>query len=546
VHYGLLPTIQVRSVRAIILPFLLLLVGCFALAGCLPPAEETTKEDKQEPKPPNVVLILTDDLAFEDVNPATLKHMPHLRALMEEGTFFENAFATNSLCCPSRATILRGQYTHNHQILHNQPPFGGAERFRFSGGDRSTMATWLKEYGYVTSFFGKYLNGYAGTYVPPGWDEWYAVSGNFLSNDLNENGHIVSYDADRYHLDDVISDKASAYTEHTVRPDPPFFAANRPFLMWIGTKAPHQPATPAPRDKKTYPDVSLPHPPSFDEKDVSDKPGWVSDNPLLSLEQKKYMEELYRKRLQSMLSVDDMIGDLVGALHDSGELDNTYIVFTSDNGFHLGNHRLGAGKWTPYEEDIRIPLVVSGPGVPEGETLHHMVLNNDLAPTFADLAGAEPPSFVDGRSLKPLLTDEPTPLKDWRQRFVIESVAERSSVPQPPFITESTVVPLLTGDPLPGNWRRTSAASAKLSEEWGRPWLKALRTNNYLYVEYKTGEHELYDLRKDPYELNNMYATARPVITQRLEAQLDALRQCSAAECRAAESDKAANRKAST
>src|SRR5215216_5775766 len=157
---------------------------------------------------------------------------------------------------------------------------------------------------------------------------------------------------------------------------------------------------PAPRDENDYPAISLPHPPSFDEKNVSDKPGWVSDNPPLSLEQKRYMEELYRKRLQSMLAVDDMIGELVGALHDSGELDNTYIFFTSDNGFHLGEHRLSAGKWTPYEEDIRVPLIVRGPGVPEGETLPHMVLNNDLAPTFADLAGAEPPSFVDGRSLK--------------------------------------------------------------------------------------------------------------------------------------------------
>jgi arylsulfatase A-like enzyme len=305
--------------------------------------------------------------------------------------------------------------------------------------------------------------------------------------------------------------------------------------MWIGTKAPHQPATPAPRDKKIYPDVLLPHPPSFNEKDVSDKPTWVSDNPSLSLEQKKYMEELHRKRLQSMLAVDDMIGDLVGALHDSGELDNTYIVFTSDNGFHLGQHRLGAGKWTPYEEDIRVPLIVRGPGVPEGETLHHMVLNNDLAPTFADLAGAETPSFVDGRSIEPLLTDEPTPLEDWRKRFLIESVAERSRVPHPPFITESTVVPLLTGDPLPSNWRRTSAASAQLSEEWGRPWLKALRTKNYLYVDYKTGEHELYDLRKDPYELHNLYASASLELKQRLEAQLDALRQCSAEECLMAE-----------
>src|SRR5919112_130753 len=545
VHYGLLPTIRVRRVRSIILPFLLLLVGCFALAGCLPPAEETTNEDKKEPKPPNVVLILTDDLAFEDVNPGTLKHMPHLRALMEEGTTFENAFATNSLCCPSRATILRGQYTHNHQILHNQPPLGGAERFRLSGRDGSTMATWVKEQGYQTAFFGKYLNGYDEDYVPPGWDEWYAMSGNFLSNDLNENGHIVSYDADRYHLDDVISEKASSYAEHAARPDPPFFTANRPFLMWIGTKAPHQPATPAPRHLDDYPHLSLSHPPSFDENDVSDKPQWVSDNPPLSQEQKVYMEELHRKRLQSMLAVDDMVGDLVKSLKRSGELDNTYIFFTSDNGFHLGEHRLGAGKWTPYEEDIRIPLIVRGPAVPQGRTLHQMVLNNDLAPTIAELAGADAPAFVDGRSLVPLLlrgepkAGEPkAPLSEqWerRRRFVIESVAERSGVPQPPFITESEVVPLLTGDPLPGDWRRTSAASAQSSEEWGRPWLKALRTKNYLYVHYKSGEKELYDLREDPNELKNIYAGAPKELRRRLEGQLDALRQCSASQCRDAE-----------
>ena len=534
-HYGLLPTFRARKVRAIILPFLLLLAGCFVLAGCLPPTEETTKQDKKEPKPPNVVFILTDDLAFEDVNSGTLKHMPNLRALMEEGTTFENAFATNSLCCPSRATILRGQYTHNHHILHNQPPLGGAKRFRSSGGDRSTMATWVKEQGYSTAFFGKYLNSYAGTYIPPGWDEWHAVSGNFMSDDLNENGNIVSYDADHYHLDDVLSQKASGYAERSARPDPPFFTADRPFLMWIGTKAPHQPATPAPRHENAYPAVSLPHPPSFDEKDVSDKPGWVGDNPPLSLEQKRYMEELYRKRLQSMLAVDDMVGDLVGALRKSGKLENTYIFFTSDNGFHLGQHRLGAGKWTSYEEDIRIPLVVRGPGVPEGKTLKHVVLTNDLAPTFADLAGAEIPSFVDGRSLKGLLTDDPKPLKDWRQRFLIEAVAERGGVPRPPLVNESEVTPMLTGDPLPNDWRRSSAKRAKVSEAWGRPWMKALRTNNYLYVEYKTGEHELYDLRKDPYELHNEYGSASPELKQRLKAQLDALRQCSAEECRIAE-----------
>jgi len=524
----------VRRVRALALPCLLLLAYT-TLAGCFPSVEATTREEKEKSKPPNVVLILTDDLALEDVNADTLKHMPNLQALMETGTTFENAFVTNSLCCPSRATILRGQYTHNHHILHNQPPLGGAKKFRLSGGDSSTAAVWLQDNGYQTALFGKYLNGYYGEYVPPGWEEWYGLSGNYLSNDLNENGHIVSYEADRYHLDDVLSEKATDYIRRTAGADPPFFTTDRSLFMWLGTKAPHQPANPAPRDENAYPDDSLPNPPSFDERDVSDKPAWIRGNPPLSLDQKKYMEELHRKRLQSMLAVDDMIGDLIKALRDSGELDNTYIFFTSDNGFHLGEHRLGAGKWTPYEEDIRVPLVVRGPDVPEGRTLQHMVLNNDLAPTFADLAGAETPPFVDGRSLVPLLTDDPTPLKDWRKRFVVEAVAERGSVPHPTYLDESEITPLLTGDPLPSNWRRTSAARVQLGEEWGRPWLKALRTKNYLYVEYKTGEHELYDLRKDPYELDNEYATASPELTERLEAQLDALRQCSAEKCRESE-----------
>jgi N-acetylglucosamine-6-sulfatase len=521
--------------RAAFGPFVFLLAACLVLTGCFPPAKKTKREDREGPKPPNVVLIVTDDLASGDLNPDTLERMPNLRALMEEGTTFDNSFVTNSLCCPSRATILRGQYAHNHRILHNQPPLGGAERFRFSGADGSTMATWVEERGYGTAFFGKYMNDYAGTYVPPGWDEWRAVSGNFLSDHLTENGRIVSYDADRYHLDDVISEKASAYARRADRPEPPFFTENRPFLMWIGTKAPHQPATPAPRHEGAYPDLPMPEPPDFDEKDVSDKPDWIKDNPPLSPEQKGYMEELHGDRLRSMLAVDDMIGELVRSLRDSGELSNTYVFFTSDNGFHLGEHRLGAGKWTAYEEDIRVPLIVRGPGVPEGRTLHHMVLNNDLAPTFADLAGVETPPFVDGRSLAPLLEDDPPPREDWRQRFLIEGVAERGAIPRPPFVDESEVTPLLTGDPLPNNWRRTSVAMARSSEEWGRPWMKALRTEDYLYVEYKAGERELYDLEKDPHQLRNLYAAAKSDLKQRLERQLDALRQCSAEGCRAAE-----------
>jgi N-acetylglucosamine-6-sulfatase len=513
---------------------LLLLLACL-LVGCLPTAQgqQSPEPEEEEPEPPNVILILTDDAAAGD-----LKYMPNLREeMIEGGTTFENSFVTNSLCCPSRATTLRGQYVHNHQVLSNEPPRGGFQKFRFLGHENSTMATWMQVGGYRTAFFGKYMNGYAETHVPPGWDEWYGISGNFLSNDLNENGHMVNYDPDRYHLDDVLSERAAGYVERTAGADPPFFATDRPFLMWLGTKAPHQPATPAPRHEDTLENVELPRPPSFDEEDVSDKPRWIRDNPPLRPDQVAYMDELHRKRLQSMMAVDDMIGDLFDSLRESGELEDTYVFFTSDNGFHLGQHRLGAGKWTAYEEDIRVPLVVRGPGVPEGEKLPHTVLNNDLAPTFADLGGVDPPKFVDGRSLAPLLDGTPTPEEDWRQRFLVEAVAERDSVPRPPFVNESQVRPLITGDPLPNDWRKTSAGRAESSEEWGRPWLKALRTEDHLFVEYKTGEHELYDLKKDPHQLDNLYDRAPDDLLRRLNEQLDALRQCEAQDCRTAEAE---------
>jgi N-acetylglucosamine-6-sulfatase len=529
--------VRTRKRRAIPSVALLLAATCLALCACFPAAEGKTRQENGDrpPKQPNIVFILTDDLAVQDLNPNTLKHMPNLRALIEKGTTFDNSFVTNALCCPSRATILRGQYTHDHQILSNSPPLGGFEKFHYLGRENSTVATWLDGAGYRTALVGKYLNGYSGTYIPPGWDEWHAISGNFLSNDLSENGRVASYDPERYYLDDLLSKKASDFIGSSAGPAPPFYTTWRPFFLYLATNAPHQPATPAPRDANAYPDARLPRPPDFDEKDVSDKPEWIRDNPPLSPEQKGYMKDLHRRRLQSMLAVDDMVGNLVKALKEQDALKNTYIFFTSDHGFHLGQHRLGAGKWTSYEEDIRVPLIVRGPGVPEGETRDQMVLGNDLAPTFADLAGAKTPGFVDGRSLVPLLKDHPPPEKDWRQRFVVESVAERGGASKLSLIDESTFAPLLTGDPLPNDWRRTSAGSAKASKEWGRPWMKALRTEDYLYVEYKTGEHELYDLRKDPYELHNEYDAAPSDLKRTLEAQLDALRQCHASQCRAAE-----------
>jgi arylsulfatase A-like enzyme len=208
---------QRRRILVVALYMLLGLGIAGVVSGCFPSAEgKQPPEQEQAPKPPNVVLILTDDLTVSDLNPSALEHMPNIESLLiDKGTAFENAFVTNSLCCPSRATILRGQYTHNHQILSNEPPLGGFEKFRVLGHENSTMATWVKEQGYRTALFGKYLNGYDDTYIPPGWDEWYAVTGNYLSHTFNENGHIVDYDPESYYETDVMSDKATDYITRT-------------------------------------------------------------------------------------------------------------------------------------------------------------------------------------------------------------------------------------------------------------------------------------------------------------------------------------------
>src|SRR5215212_5315174 len=524
----------------------LALVAACLLAACGPSAVEGevanagdgagsgTAASSEPAKQPNVIMILTDDLDYQLLQEHSA-HYPNLQELAAEGTTFENAFVTDPLCCPSRATILRGQYAHNHEILSNEPPHGGFEKFRALGHQNSTMATWLQAEGYRTIFVGKYLNGYEGTHVPPGWDEWYAVSGNYMSTDLNENGTINHYDPEQDYLTDVLADRAVDYVGRPGGGSPSFFVPHRPFFMWLGTTVPHAPADPAPRHEDTFADAPLPRGPSFDEADVSDKPDWISDNPSLNPEQIARMEDLYRKRLESMLAVDEMIGRLVDALRESGELENTYLVFTSDNGLHLGQHRLTSGKWTAYEEDIRVPLIVRGPGVPEGRTLGHLVLNNDLAPTFADLGGAETPPFVDGRSLVPLLGDDPPSMEDWRQAFLVEAAASEGRGPPSPSDNEDSVKPLLTGDPLPEGWRRAARSEAWSRVDWGRSGFEAVRTEDRLYVEYGNDERELYDLRKDPYQLNNRYGAAQPDLVRRLREQLEALQGCSGNDCRAAE-----------
>jgi arylsulfatase A-like enzyme len=458
------------------------------------------------PERPNILFILTDD---QDAR--SIASMPKLKALLvDRGTTFQNFFVTYALCCPSRASILRGQYPHNHQVLTNRPPSGGFEKFLALGHEASTIATWLRAGGYRTALLGKYLNGYpdAGNpaHVPPGWDEWDSpAGGNPYSNvnyRLNENGRIVTYGrgAEDY-LTDVLARKASDFIRRGAQ-------IGRPFFIYLGTYAPHAPATPAPRHEGTFADARAPRSPSFNEADVSDKPSFIRGRAELSPRAMEQIDEHYRKRLQSLQAVDDLVASLVEVLRVQGELQGTYIVFTSDNGFHLGEHRLPIGKNTAYEEDIRVPAIVRGPGVPEGRVLPHLALNIDLAPTFAELAGLTPPGFVDGRSLVPLIAGGPPALARWRQTFLVEHYTQA----QP-----------------------AGAQAARRARADAIPEYQAFRAGDYVYVEYATGERELYDLVRDPFELQNRFTSADPALVGQLRSYLATLRRCAGSSCRAAE-----------
>jgi N-acetylglucosamine-6-sulfatase len=470
----------------------LLLFGvCLGLGFFLPPGE-IERGSKEAVGRPNIVFILTDDL---DV--ASVSKVPSLKGYMaDKGMTFDNAFVTYPLCCPSRATILTGQYPHNHLVRSNGPPIGGFKTFRELGRERSTLATWLDDAGYETALFGKYLNGYGNigsNHVPPGWDEWYGAVG---ATQLNQNGQLVTYEGDTY-LDDALSGLAQDFVRRQERQDAPFF-------MYLSVHAPHAPAKPALRYEELYEGMRAPRTPSFNEADVSDKPGWIRE---LSLDpaEEKHIDGLYRNRLKTMAAVGEMIGGLLRTLEQTGKLDNTYIVLTSDNGFHMGQHRLELGKQAPYEEDIRVPLMIRGPGVPAGVSRDEMVLNNDFAPTFADLAGLPPPDSVDGRSFVSLLDkaqgNDPA---SWRTAFEVRHWDDQND--HAPY---EAVTPA--------------------------PPYRAVRTQRYMYVEYESGEHELYDLRKDPYELRNLYDSADPDLISELDSRLEELGDCAGKGCRAAE-----------
>lgn len=467
---------------------------------CLGPAAAIAR---QGPDRPNFVLIVTDD---EDV--AIHEFMPKTKALIEEqGTRFESFFVSYPFCCPSRASILRGQYAHNTGVLGNEPPWGGYELFHDRGLENSTLATWLQDAGYRTAMAGKYLNRYVprSDGVPPGWSDWYVGGNAHRSYDyeLNENGRIVRYgSAPHDYLNDVLTAKAAEVIRRAA-------VAEEPFFLYVLPYTPHSPSIAAPRHAELFAGATLPRTPALGEADVSDKPALIRSLPKLDPARVAALENEYRRRLRSLQAIDDMVETLVDTLAASGLIDDTYVIYSSDNGFHLGQHRLPAGKDFPYEEDIRVPMVMRGPGVPKGARVDALVMNIDLAPTIAELAGVGTPDFVDGRSFLPLLGgSDPA----WRHSILIE----RQQL-------ETQLAALA---------RRQGLSEEQLERA---AVFRGLRTASAIYVEYATGERELYDLVADPFQLANMAAEAEPAQLAAFSSRLAELAACAGEQCRTIE-----------
>jgi N-acetylglucosamine-6-sulfatase len=374
-----------------------------------------------QPPRPNIVFILTDDQRWDTTDarhsPFGTDVMPLTRAeLGGSGVEFTHAFVTTPVCCPSRVSILMGQYAHNTGIHSNVPPGGGAELF----DDRSTLATWLKAAGYRTGFYGKYMNGYSRLwdpdlgetpYVPPDWDEWHALRlGAYTNYTLVRNGAAHDHEAqvfgeaDEDYATDVLRKLAVEFIDSSANQGQPFF-------LYLNFNAPHHPAEPAPRHVGAFDGIAQWRPPSFNEPDVTDKPTWLQNRPLLNPAEILAIDRGRKSELEMLLAVDEAIGgaelfgtrSLMQALRDHGIADDTIVVYFSDNGRMWGEHRLPQ-KNCPYEECIRSPMFVRYPRLaPLPRTEDGLVLNVDIGPTLAALAGVTPPVAVDGQSFERLL-----------------------------------------------------------------------------------------------------------------------------------------------
>jgi arylsulfatase A-like enzyme len=504
-----------------------------AIVGATLAAREAEGASSQK----NVVFILTDDMTASE-----LSAMPNVQSLIAaQGTTFNEAYVSFPLCCPSRATMMSGQYMHNHGVRGNFAPNGSWTKFR--PRESNALPAWLHDDGYYNVHIGKYMNGYGtqdGTLpVPPGWDEWYGkVSEDALYYNYNliektgpsATPHITYYgDQPADYQTDVFTDRAVNFANDKA-------VVNQPFWLNLWFNSPHGPFDPAPRDLFRFSGTPLPRLPAFNEKDIKDKPKWFRKQAKKRLTKKQaaLIDNERRRQEEQLVSVDQAVGKLVQSLQNQGILDDTYIIFSSDNGFFRGEHRIATGKYLPYDPASRVPLIIRGPGIPAGAATNELIWNGDITQTILQIASGSQDSSLDGRSLLPFA--------------------------QNPGLRSTRPV-LLEGDTGPGGTGAESAQSSSARAREARvgvagkrgvdnldqepdaiksatntdkaPAYRSIRTDRYEYTLYANGQTELYDMLRDPAQLHSLAADPRyRYVRKWLYDQLVPLSSCAGPSCR--------------
>lgn len=472
-----------------------------------------TTATRPGPKP-NIILVVCDDLAVSLYD----RIAPLRRDLESSGLRFDNAISPVPSCAPARASLLSGRYPQNHGVLINTPPDGGVQAFIRNGGELSSLGLRMQFAGYRTALVGKYLNEYetaTPTRLPAGWDVWHAWAGGgkYTEYVVNDGGALATRNVANS-PGDYETDWYSSVANQFVAS-----AQGKPFFLYLAPHAPHLPAIPAARHASLGAEVTGPATAAIDEPDVSDKPRWVRRLPRISGGGRRRSDLRFREQYQTMLAVADLVRSLLASLQTSGQLDNTWLFFTSDNGFFYGEHRIPSGKGALYDEGIRVPLIVRGPGVRRG-TSNLLVSGVDLLPTILDLARS-PYAGIDGRSFAAALTG-PEP-RAWRgacfARFGLEP---RRSAPR-----SSRSSPAATPAPRdadgPDDIDGGGGAFALRGADWS-----CIRT-------LRTGEEEFYDLGEDPAQLANLWPSLPEPARATLRAALDALSTCRSDNCRTIE-----------
>jgi N-acetylglucosamine-6-sulfatase len=479
---------------------LVALLGAASILGALALAEQDRSRaasKRAAAHKPNVVFILTDDLSWNLMNS---RFAPHILALEKQGETFSRYFVADSLCCPSRSSIFTGLFPHDTKVIANVGADGGFQKFQSERLYRRTFAVAIRPRGYRTAMMGKYLNGYGRpTMTPstapiaPGWSDWRVASNGYpeFNYFLNENGAIRFYGGptggcgvtgtpDNYGVD-VLGSRARSFINVTRR---------KPFVLEVATFAPHAPYIPAPRNACDFPGLTEPRDPSFNTASIN-PPAWLArrQHDPLTADQIATIDRSYRMRAQSVEAVDTLLADVQATLARDHLSQNTYIVFSSDNGYHMGQHRLARGKQTAFDTDIHVPLIIAGPGVPKGRVVNRVTQNVDLYPTFVQLASGSPYGTVDGHSLLPLL--HPQKIRPpWRTVALVEHHHTGKKKGDP-----DTEDGKSGGDP-------TTYEAIRISS----PHLPSFSGPvEAVYVEYKdpARETEYYDIRRDPFERDN-------------------------------------------